>query len=212
MLEKKIIELYSLVHNPIEYTNGPEISFDGSQKQSEFFTAWNHIVEFYKNKNLSNISFLEIGAWKGLWGLAFFEFCKMKEINGSYTTVTMIDHDPNNRPLYKTIDYLKQNNFSSELINMNTFNEGVINEVKKISNKFNIVFIDAGHKYDEVINDINKFYGFAEDLLIFHDIGPREVTPDFGVYKAIKDSNIKLDWEIAETDKHMGIGIHYINK
>lgn len=210
MIHKKIIDLYSLVHNPVEYTNGPEVSFEGSQKQSEFFKCWDHIIDFYSDKDISNISFLEIGAWKGLWGLAFFEFCKMKKVTGSYTTVTMIDHDPNNRPLYKTIDYLKQNSFDAELIDMNTFNDKVVDSVKNRSSKFNIVFIDAGHKYEEVINDINKFSPFAEDLLIFHDIGPREIEPDFGVYKAIQDSGIKLDWEVAETIKHMGIGIHYI--
>jgi hypothetical protein len=211
MLDKKIIDLYSAIHSPITYTNGPEVSFEGSQKQVEFFSAWNHITEFYKDKELTNISFLEIGAWKGLWGLAFYEFCKMKNIKGSYTTVTMIDHDPNNRPLYKTIEFLTQNNFESNLINMNTFDDRVVEEVYRCSNEFNIVFIDAGHKYEEVMNDIKKFSGFSKDLLMFHDIGPREVHPNFGVYQAIKDSNIELHWEIADNIDHMGIGIHYVN-
>jgi hypothetical protein len=123
----------------------------------------------------------------------------------------MIDHDPNNRPLYKTINYLNDNNFEANLINMNTFDDRVIKEVFEYSKKFNIVFIDAGHKYEEVINDINKFSPLASDLLIFHDTCPRELTLDFGVYKAIQDSNIKLDWEKFETLNNMGIGIHYVN-
>jgi hypothetical protein len=211
MIEQKIVDLYSLVQNPVTYTNDAGISFEGSQKQSEFFAAWNHIIEFYKDKKISHISFLEVGAWKGLWGLAFYEFCKMKEVNGSYTTVTMIDHDPNNRPLYKTINFLKDQDFEANLVNMNTFDDRVVEELSKYGKEFNIVFIDAGHKYEEVINDIKKFSRFAKDLLIFHDIGPREVHADFGVYQAIKDSNIKLDWEVAEQLDHMGIGIHYAN-
>jgi hypothetical protein len=212
MLGNRIIDLYSKIHTTIEYTNNGDVSFDGSQKQSEFFSAWNYISKFYKDKKKDSISFLEIGAWKGLWGLAFYEFCKANGIKGSYSTVTMIDHDPNNRPLYKTINYLKDQGFEANLIDMNTFDDRVVEEVSKLSKKFDVVFIDAGHRYGEVINDINKFSPFAKDLLIFHDIGPKEVQADFGVYQAIKDSNIELHWEVAENPHHMGIGIHMVNK
>ena len=38
MLNQNIINTYSQVHVPIEYTNNDEISFEGSQKQTEFFS------------------------------------------------------------------------------------------------------------------------------------------------------------------------------
>ena len=59
-------------------------------------------------------------------------------------------------------------------------------------------------------NDIDKFASLATDLLLFHDIRPIEATDNCGVYKAIQDSNIKLDLEISVVDSEMGIGIKYI--
>lgn len=211
MLELKIIEAYSKVHTQQYYTNDDNISFDGSQKQSEFFEAWNIISNFYDKSKPTKLTFLEVGAWKGLWGMAFAEFCKLNNIEGEYNTITMIDHDPNNQPLYKTIDYInEQPGLNASLINLNTFDENALPEVLKHGNSFNIVFIDAGHKYHEVINDINKFSSLASDILLFHDIRPIISTENCGVYQAIQDLKIELDEEIA-VGGEMGIGIKYIN-
>jgi|TARA_R110000751_G_scaffold142295_1_gene245705 hypothetical protein len=210
MLEINIIESYSKVHNPHHYTNNNELSFDGSQRQSEFFTAWNIISSFYEGKN-EKLTFLEVGAWKGLWGMAFAEFCKQKGIEGEYVTITMIDHDPNNQPLYKTLDYInKQPGLKATLIDLNTFDENALTEVTKDHTSYNIVFMDAGHKYYEAKNDIDKFGNLATDMLIFHDIRPVIVTENCGVYQAIVDSNIVLDEEISVVDDQMGIGIKFI--
>jgi hypothetical protein len=212
MLELNIIETYSKVHTQQFYTNDDLVSFDGSQKQSEFFEAWNIISDFYSKSNVKKLTFLEVGAWKGLWGLAFTEFCKLNNIDGEYVTITMIDHDPNNQPLYKTIDYInEQSNMKASLIDLNTFDENALSEVLECGSTFNMVFIDAGHKYHEAKNDIDKFANLATDMLIFHDIRPAIATENCGVYQAITDSNIILDEEISVTDDQMGIGIKYIN-
>ena len=210
MLELNIIEAYSQVHTKQYYTNDDFPSFDGSQRQSEFFKAWNFIKEFYEKKKPSKLTFLEVGAWKGLWGMAFAEFCKEKGIEGNYVTITMIDHDPNNRPLYNSIDYIKnQPKMTATLVDMNTFNENALSEVQKHYQTYDMVFIDAGHKYDEIKNDIDKFSSLATDILMFHDIRPFETNEYCGVYQAIQDSNIVLDEEISVADE-MGIGIKYI--
>jgi hypothetical protein len=73
-----------------------------------------------------------------------------------------------------------------------------------------MVFIDAGHKYHEAANDIEKFANLASDILLFHDIRPITPTDNCGVYQAIQDLKITLDEEIAVGDE-MGIGIKYIN-
>jgi hypothetical protein len=211
MLELNIIETYSKVHTQQYYTNDDNISFDGSQKQSEFFEAWNSISNFYDKSKPTKLTFLEVGAWKGLWGLAFAEFCKLNNIEGEYVTITMIDHDPNNQPLHQTINYInEQHNIKGSLIDLNTFDENALPEVLKHNEKFNMVFIDAGHKYHEVVNDIEKFSSLASDILLFHDIRPITPTDNCGVYQAIQDLKITLDEEIAVGDE-MGIGIKYIN-
>jgi hypothetical protein len=72
-----------------------------------------------------------------------------------------------------------------------------------------MVFIDAGHKYHEAANDIEKFANLASDMLLFHDIRPIAANPNCGVYQAIVDAGIKLDEEISVADE-MGIGIKFI--
>jgi hypothetical protein len=210
MLELNIIEAYSKVHTQQYYTNDDNPSFDGSQRQSEFFEAWNTISNFYDKSKPTKLTFLEVGAWKGLWGMAFAEFCKLNNIEGEYTTITMIDHDPNNQPLYKTIEYInEQHNVKGSLIDLNTFEENALSEVLKYGSTFNMVFIDAGHKYHEAANDIEKFSKLASDMLLFHDIRPIIANPNCGVYQAIVDAGIKLDEEISVADE-MGIGIKFI--
>ena len=97
----------------------------------------------------------------------------------------------------------------ASLIDMNTFDVKALDEVKKYHQTYNIVFIDAGHKYNEIKNDIDKFSNLATDMLLFHDIRPIEKDDNCGVYQAIKDSNIVLDKEISVADE-MGIGIKFI--
>ena len=210
MLAQNIINAYSAVHTQQFYTNDDIPSFDGSQRQSEFFKAWDYISKYYSKKKPQTLKFLEVGAWKGLWGIAFIEFCKINKIKGEYVTITMIDHDPNNRPLYNTLSYILDEGFKCHLIDLNTFDPQALNKVQAYSEDYNIVFIDAGHKYEEAKNDIDKFATLATDLLLFHDIRPIETTNNCGVYEAIQDANIELDIEISVVDSEMGIGIKYI--
>lgn len=210
MFEQNVVEAYSKVHSKVEYTNNTDISFDGSQIQKEFFEAWKDLEYFYDKKKPNELSFLEVGAWKGLWAIAFCEFCKFHNIKGTYTTITMIDHDPNNRPLFKSLEYVYDNGCTYNLIDLNTFDEKALDEVKAVSEKFDIVFIDAGHKYHEAKNDIDKFFNLAKDIVLFHDIRPMKADNSCGVYQAIIDSKIILDREICYNRDIMGIGIKYV--
>ena len=210
---KTICENYSLVHNPVTITNDDSISFDGSQIQSEFFPTLVEIVNNFKLKGHYNdeLTFLEVGAWKGLWGMAFVEICKELGVKGKYITLTMIDQDPNNQPLYKTIDWINQQpNMTAELIDSDTMAENALDLVLEKGKSFDVVFIDAGHKYHEVMNDIEKFAPLADSMLLFHDIKPINTTVNCGVYEAICNSDIKLDKEISVLNDQMGIGIKFI--
>lgn len=211
MLIKKILETYSNLHSNVEYTDSDTVSFDGSQIQKEFFEAWDCISEYYKRNTVSELTFLEVGAWKGLWGIAFAEFCKLRGIKGKYVTITMIDQDPNNQPLYKTIEYIQSIGVNATLIDKNTLDESALTDVLKYSKSYNMVFIDADHSYESVLSDIEKFAPLATDILLFHDIRPKAVMQNFGVYQAIVDSNISLDKEIISNENAMGIGIKYLN-
>ena len=210
-MKEQIIEAYSKLHTnqTVKYA-GSTISFDGSQIMDEFIQAWTKIDEYYKDKKLNEISFLEVGAYRGLWGIAFCEWCKLNNIKGHYTTITLIPQDVNNQHLYKSIDYIRKSGIPSDLIDMSTLDIQALDKVKESRESYNIVFIDAGHKYEEVMNDIRKFKPLCEDILLFHDIRPKEVNENIGVYQAIQHSFVDLDEEIVTNEKVMGIGIKYI--
>ena len=211
-MNQNIINTYSKVHIPVTYTNGTDISFEGSQKQQEFFTAWKKIEEYYLQNPTPKISFLEVGAYKGLWGIAFSEFCKTYNLKGTYVTLTMIDQDPNNMPLLNTINHLEEVGIETALVDMNSLDPQALLKVKELRESYNIVFIDASHKYNDVVSDIKTFAPLAEDLLIFHDIRPKKTTASIGVYQALVDTNTSLDEEILANELEMGIGIKYIKK
>lgn len=210
-MKEQIIEAYSKLHTnqTVEYA-GSIISFDGSQIMDEFIQAWTKIDEYYKDKKPTELSFLEVGAYRGLWGIAFCEWCKLNNIKGYYTTITLIPQDVNNQHLYKSIDYIRESGIPSDLIDMSTLDIQAVDKVKESRESYNIVFIDAGHKYEEVMNDIRKFKPLCEDILLFHDIRPKEVNETIGVYQAIQHSFVDLDKEIVTNETVMGIGIKYI--
>jgi hypothetical protein len=108
------------------------------------------------------------------------------------------------------LDYIKESGLPADLINLSTLDSEALPKVKNILDSYNIVFIDAGHKYEEVMNDIRKFKPLAKDILLFHDIRPKEVNETIGVYQAIQHSFIDLDEEIVTNEKVMGIGITYM--
>lgn len=205
-LKQNIIESYSRVQTPITYTNGEEISFEGSQKQKEFFKAWDSISKYYTQNPTDEITFLEIGAWKGLWGIALAEFCKLKNIKGKYITVTMLDQDPNNQFLFKSLEYIDSLGLETHLINEDSLSDKALSKVLDYKNQFDIVYIDADHSYSSVISDIKNFAPLAKDILVFHDINP----PHGDVYRAIEDSNVSLDEKICFGFEGMGVGIKYI--
>jgi hypothetical protein len=208
---EKIIKTYSEIHSLVRLVDDNQITFEGSQIQGEFKRAWEIIQEYYNKNHTGTLSFLEVGAWKGLWAIAFSEFCKINKIEGYYTTITMLDNDPNNRGLINTMKYLNTCDWMHPcLIDGDTHSEFAVDVVTENILKYDIVFIDAGHKYEDVINDITKFSPLCNDILLFHDIRPIEPTLNCGVYKAIKDSGIKLDYEIVTREDLMGIGIKLI--
>lgn len=210
ILDTHIVNSYSKIHTPVEACRDHKISFEGSQIGYEFFTAWDYISEYYKEHPCKYLTFLEVGAWKGLWGIAFAEFCKLYGIAGKYVTVTLVDHDRlANQHIYSTLGYMNSVGVSATLVDMNTLDERVVDAVISHEKSYNIVFIDAGHSYTEVMNDIHKFKPLAKNMVIFHDIRPETPTENCSVYQAIQDSKIVLDREIT-VSSNMGIGIHFI--
>lgn len=202
-----LVNLYSRVVEPVSIHEGPGPSFNGSQIPDEFFGAWTSIENFYKANPTKHISFLEIGAYKGLWALALSAFCEEKGLTYEYATVTYMSQDPNNNPLYNVQNYYQENNLSFTLINSPSQDRSILPRLKS---DYNIVFIDGDHSYAMVKEDISIYAPMATNMLLFHDIRPTVSNPQCGVYEAIVDSNLQLHEEIVVDGDWMGIGISYV--
>lgn len=182
--------------------------FHGTQRPWEFFRAW-EIIERYMPKT-DDVSFLEIGAAKGLWAIAFIEMCKLYKKNPIYVTVSLIEHPslrPHevewNRTLINVKNYYGDQVKEWVLFDENSQVDSTRDMVTKIHPSFDFVFIDGEHTYHAVYQDTRLYNPLAKTLLMYHDIAYTH-----SVFKAIQDHNIKLDYEIKAPGTGEGIGIH----
>ena len=201
MLLEKINNLYTELISPdIE-------NYDGSQNNAEFHDCVEYIDRRIREINEREIWFLEIGAYKGLWALAFNILCIENRKVPKYVTVTWMSQDPNNRDLLKTKKYYHDNGYFFELMDADSTLKESLQNVMAIKESYHFVFIDGDHSFPSVMKDIKNYAHLASDLLIFHDIN----TKNCGVYKAIQNSAITLNIRISYSDI-MGIGIQNCKK
>lgn len=200
--------------------------YSDSQNSSEFLDAWKYIHEKISSIEKKEITFLEIGADKGLWSIMFFAVCKSLGKIPAYTTATLIEDDNQhyqnmgfsmdnflnysyrNKNIYKVQDFYSQFGYEYNIINGNSQEDATRSKVESFHNDYDIVFIDGDHTYNGVMKDIEFYAPMCKGLLIFHDILPRERKLHYiQVYPAIVDSNISLDVEFIHDGNLMGIGI-----
>lgn len=213
-LKENTISAYSNIHGKIDITGEEfEMHFHGTQRPWEFFKAW-EIIENYIPQE-EEISFLEIGAAKGLWSIAFIEFCKLHNKKPVYVAVSLIDHSSLqaheikwNRTLINVKNYYG-NQCEWVLFDNDSQKEETRNLVLKVRDKYDFVFIDGEHTYNAVFHDTRLYYPLTKKLLMYHDIGHPYAN---SVVKAIDDHNINLDYKIrVHENSEQGIGIHVVN-
>jgi hypothetical protein len=182
---------------------GPDIeNYHGSQNRTEFNDCIEYMDRRIREIDDKEIWFLEIGAYKGLWALAFNILCNENNKIPKYVTVTWISQDPNNQDLFKTQEYFRENGLFFKLIDANSTLETSLQRVTAVRESYHVVFIDGDHAFSSVMKDIKNYAPLASNLLIFHDTN----TKDCGVHKAIQKSGVKLNVRISYGDI-MGIGI-----
>jgi hypothetical protein len=204
-LKNKFFDLYKLdISNPDVY----KTSFDGSQKPYEFHNAWDRIDKHFDKYPTDKITFLEIGAFRGLWAEALRAYGRYKNIDIHYSTITFISHNPdNNKKLYEIQKLYQSEGKTFDLIPDSSLVESSLKQLPLTS--YNIVFIDGNHSYEAVMIDNSFYCPLASDIILWHDvIGLPEVK------RAIDDSKISLDEVIGKNEgkTSMGIGIKYIKK
>lgn len=178
-------------------------NYDGSQNKEEFKASVEYLDGCIKKIEDKEIWFLEIGAYKGLWALAFNVLCRENNKTPRYVTVTWVDHDPNNQDIFNVKKLYEDQGLIFELINANSLLPETVDRVAAIEKAYHFVFIDADHAFASVMKDIKNYAPLAVNKLFFHDIH----TKQCGVAKAIDKSGIRLNIKISYGDV-MGIGIH----
>ena len=186
------------------------VSFHGSQVIEEFAMAWYHIMQHIEKMDSKEISFLEVGAYKGLWPLLFSKVCKRYNKIPKYTTVTLLQQDSANHSLSNVQEFYKNNNWEFNLIDANSNLESTKNSVLEYNTNYDLVFIDADHRYEYAKKDIELYSPLCKEIQIFHDIKPRTMTKDVGVWQAICDCNINLDMEFSTNDLNYGLGLKFM--
>ncbi len=202
---EKFDKLYKQVYNQLPGTSNPV--YHGSQIKEEFTQAWDELKKLIENTE-GTFTFLEVGAYRGLWPLMLSYVCESLDKPFEYTTVTWLDQDPNNRGIHKVFKYYEDKGLNYNLINKNSQTQEARDAVK---DSYDVVFIDADHRYEGVKKDIELYSNLATKILMFHDIRPLTITSSCGVYQAIKDCEISLDKEIVVDGSKMGIGLKFIN-
>ena len=203
-----MIEEFDKLYQEVYKENPGNVNpvYHGSQIKEEFILAWNELIQIISNTK-GVFTFLEVGAYRGLWPLMLSYVCKHLNKEFKYTTITWLDQDPNNQAILKVKEYYTDNGLEFNLINQNSQLDETL---KFVNNEYDIVFIDADHRYNGVLKDIQLYSSLATQLLMFHDIRPKTTNPNCGVYQAIQDSNITLDKEIVVNGDIMGIGLKYV--
>lgn len=178
-------------------------NYNGSQTRDEFLLTLLYIEHRIRELESDVVSFLEIGAFKGLWAIALDFLCKKHNKNPFYVTATWLKHNPENEDLIRVCQDIETRGFASaKIIDGNSADPKVIETVHKTRKTYDFVLIDADHSVEAVQKDIQSYSHLASEILLFHDV----VTKKCGVRKAIENSGLSLHYIISRA-KEMGIGL-----
>jgi hypothetical protein len=145
--------------------------------------GWMHFDELLwlndRAKEMRNI--IEIGSWKGRSTHALLSGCK-----GNVTAVDNFigSKDPHDKAFYSANSFEDFKKNVGHFENLKIVEGDSLETAKDIPDKsFDMVFIDAGHSYEEVIADIDAWKNKARVLLCGHDYH----YPWLGVIKAVDE-------------------------
>lgn len=183
--------------------------YDGSQKKEEFAECIEYLDRRISEIAETDLWFLEIGAYRGLWALAFKVLCEKHGKTPNYATVTWIDDNPeNNKDLFRVQKYYESEGLFFGIVDGDSTSPESLARVTKMQDAYQFVFIDADHTFEAVTKDIQNYAALATHILMFHDINTKSFqSKPCGVSKAIEKSGIPLNLRISY-DNVMGIGIH----
>ena len=197
-IQKEIDQVYETLIRKPKLTD-----YNGSQNRGEFLLTLLYLEHRIREIEGNIVSFLEIGAFKGLWAIALGVLCKKHGKTPLYVTATWMKHNPENEDLISVCQRMKSDGFlSAKIIDGDSANPSTIEAVHEAHQAYDFVLIDADHSFEAVKKDIGNYAHLANEVLLFHDV----VTKKCGVAKAIESSGIGLHYVISR-GQQMGIGL-----
>lgn len=117
--------------------------------------------------------------------------------------ITYIDWDEKHtRPQrQEVLNILNEEGYVITSIHANTLHREAIEKAQE--KRYDVVLIDAGHSFDEVMADAINYGKLANKFLVFHDVMLPEVRQAFDKY--VKENNLKA--EIFTRSDNFGFGI-----
>jgi len=158
-------------------------------------------LEFVYNLISGCRSYLEIGTAEGdsLFVLAHALMTK--------TFITYVDYGERHTEFYReeVKKLLGNKNIHPHGIHSDSHHHAAIKEAHTIGS-FDVVMIDAGHLYEDVIADAIAYGGLAKKFIIFHDIQMPDVAKAFDWY--VKSQEYKNTSKfVSKEDSPYGFGI-----
>jgi len=162
--EAKLHLIEALKYQPHngKYLHDTRFYFEYPDQGIEGWMTFEELTFLYEISKSMN-SVCEVGSWKGRSTHALLSGCKGQ--------VTAVDHFKGSRSDDKTHMGQPYPEFKKNVLgfnNLTILKEESVKAAKKVG-KFDMVFIDAGHTYEDVVKDIRAWKGKANVLFCGHD-------------------------------------------
>lgn len=158
-----------------------------AQEKTEMETVFNLIKDCE--------SYLEVGTAEGN-SLYIFGHALKK---GSH--ITYIDAAEVHTQKYREFMIKQMNDYTVYGLHGNSHHLDMITEAKK--QRYDVVFIDAGHKYDDVIQDARNYATLADKYVFFHDV---QLPPVMKAFEDWQEESGMKGYTVINSDNY-GYGV-----
>ena len=173
-----------------------EISKNGA---ITFHNHWHILYDICNSLPKNDVSYLEIGVFAGASSCLMSKNPKTKKIYGIDMGDSFVLKNHFNwkisEGVINNVNNFKNSDCQFNYYVGNSHDESIINKIKEDVESVDILFLDGGHKYDDVLQDFNNYENLvcSGGYIVFDDYNDLEYCPEVKV--AVNDIVKKLDME-----------------